>query len=142
MTMTTIEICAYAPNRETAIAFLQAINIADVDEAGNIIPIADVQIHPSRPEETISIEGVPGFHWNMRFYGTSAATLTKPTPPGGWPENATLFDKTAINELVAGRLGEIPQWVEDETAIPNGYEAGSCRAFDPATITHRANVWA
>lgn len=138
----TIEVTAWSHDRTAAVAFLKAMNIADVDADGNIIPIADVQIHPSRPDEAISIEGVDGFHFNLRFYGSSAATLTKPTPPGGWPENATLFDKTFINDLVAGRLGEIPQWVEDETAIPNGYEAGQCRAFDPATISTRANVWA
>ncbi len=154
-----IEITAHAVSREAAIAFLTAVNIADVDEAGNIVPIAEVQIHPSRPTETISIvktpavmngmevvtpaELVPGWHWNMRFYGTSEATLRKPEPEGGWQPGDDIFDKTYINELVAGRTGLIPNWVASaEDPVPPGYEAGQCRAFDPALISTRANVWA
>ena len=154
-----LEITAHATSREAAIAFLQAVNIATVDEAGNIVPIAEVNIHPARPEETITIvktpavmngmevvtpaEIVPGWHFNMRFYGQSEATLRKPEPPGGWQPEHDLFDKTFINELVAGRTGgQIPQWqASAEDPIPPGYEAGFCRAFDPALISTRANVW-
>lgn len=154
-----IEITAHAATREAAIAFLKAVNIADVDENGNIIPIAEVQIHPSRPEETIAIvktpavmdgmtvvtpaELVPGFHWNMRFYGSSEATLRKPEPEGGWLPEHDIFDRTYINELVAGRTGLIPNWVASaEDPVPPGYAAGQCRAFDPSLISTRANVWA
>jgi hypothetical protein len=156
-----LEITAAATSREAAIAFLQAVNIATVDEAGNIIPIAEVQIHPSRPEETITIvktpavvdpetleiispaEIVAGWHYNLRFYGTSEATLRKPEPQGGWPDDADIFDRTYINELVAGRTGQIPNWVASaEDPIPPGYEANGCRAFDPSLVATRANVWA
>lgn len=154
-----IEITAHAVSREAAIAFLQAVNIATTDGHGNIVPIAEVQIHPFRPNETITIvktpavmdgmtvvtpaELVQGFHFNLRFYGSSEATLRKPEPEGGWlPEHDT-FDRTYINELVAGRTGLIPNWVASaEDPIPPGYEAGQCRAFDPALIATRANVWA
>jgi hypothetical protein len=154
-----LEITAAATSRAHAIAFLQAVNIATVDEQGNIVPIAEVQIHPSRPTEAITIiktpavmdgttvvtpaEIVPGFHWNMRFYGTSEATLRKPEPEGGWLSEHDIFDKTYINELVAGRTGTIPNWKGGaEDPIPPGYEAGGCRAFDPSLISTRANVWA
>jgi hypothetical protein len=156
-----LEITAAAQSRAHAIAFLQAVNIATVDEAGNIVPIAEVNIHPFRPEETITIVKVPavidpetmevvtpaeiveGWHWNMRFYGTSEATLRKPEPDGGWQPEHDLFDRTYINELVAGRTGMIPNWVANaEDPIPPGYEAGGCRAFDPALISSRSNVWA
>lgn len=154
-----LEITAHASTREAAIAFLHAVNIATTDEAGNIVPIAEVNIHPSRPNETITIiktpavmdgmtvvtpaEIVPGWHFNMRFYGSSEATLRKPEPPGGWLPEHDLFDRTYINELVAGRTGIIPGWVADaEDAIPPGYQAGQCRAYDPALIATRANVWA
>ena len=39
-----LEITAHAVSRETAIAFLKAVNIATEDEDGNIVPIAEVQI--------------------------------------------------------------------------------------------------
>lgn len=156
-----LEVTAWAPDRDKAVAFLKAVNIADVDEQGRIIPIADVQITGLDGEWTVTRKTgnmvtdpmgnevpetvvVPGCHWNMRFYGSSEATLRKPEPEGGWPQNATLFDKTYINELVAGRTGLIPQWVQPgpDDPVPAGYAAGSCRAFDPATISSRANVWA
>ena len=152
-----LEITAHAPTREAAIAFLQAVNIATVDEAGNIIPIAEVQITGLDGEWSVVktpavMDGmtvvtpavmVPGVHWNMRFYGTSEATLRKPEPQGGWLPEHDLFDRTYINELVAGRTGMIPAWkASAEDVIPPGYEAGSCRAFDPAIISTRANVWA
>lgn len=148
-----LEITAWAASREAAIAFLQAVNIATEDEAGNIVPIAEVQITGLNGEWSVGKmvgEGeeavwqpVPGVHWNMRFYGTSEATLRKPEPEGGWQPEHDLFDKTWINELVAGRTGIIPGWVADaEDVIPPGYQAGQCRAFDPALIATRANVWA
>jgi hypothetical protein len=88
-------------------------------------------------------EIVEGYHWNMRFYGTSEATLRKPTPDGGWQPEHDLFDRTYINELVAGRTGLIPNWTASaEDPIPPGYEAGGCRAFDPALIHTRQNCWA
>jgi hypothetical protein len=155
-----LEITAHAPTRAAAIAFLQAVNIATVDEAGNIVPIAEVNIHPSRPNETISIVKTPavmdgmtvvtpavmveGFHWNMRFYGSSEQSLI-----GGLPQVDAdgkplgLFERSRILDLVAGRTGLIPAWkASAEDVIPPGYEAGSCRAFDPAIISTRANVWA
>ena len=160
-----LEITAHAVSREAAIAFLQAVNIARLadptkgESEGWIISIAEVLIHPFRPNEAITIiktpavmdgmkvvtpaEIVPGFHFNMRFYGTSEATLRKPEPPGGWLPEHDLFDRTYINELVAGRTGMIPNWTASaEDPIPPGYEAGQCRAFDPSLIATRANVWA
>jgi hypothetical protein len=154
-----LEITAVAPTREAAIAFLQSINVATVDESGHIIPIAEVQIYPFRPGETITIvktpavmdgmavvtpaEIVEGWHWNMRFYGTSEATLRKPEPEGGWQPEHDIFDRTYINELVQARCKVAPEWTASaEDPIPPGYEANQCRAFDPALIATRANVWA
>ena len=151
-----IEITAWAPTRAAAIAFMQAVNIATVDENDNIVSISDVLIDPFRPSEELKIEATPavmdgmtvitpatyvsGWHWNMRFYGQSEITLTKPTPPGGWTEADDIFARTYINELVASRTGVIPAW-SDAGVIPPGYEAGQCRAFDPALIATRARVW-
>lgn len=156
-----LEITAAAVSREAAIAFLKAVNIADEDEHGNIVAIAEVQIHPFRPTETITIiktpavidpetlevitqaEIVPGWHWNMRFYGTSEETLRKPEPEGGWTDADDIFARTWILELIQGRTGLIPGWVASaDDPIPPGYEAGGCRAFDPALISTRVNVFA
>lgn len=138
-----LEITFHATSRAAAVAFLKAVNIADTDETGNFIPISEVNIHPSRPEEDISIPGVEGWHGNMRFYGSSEATLRKPEPEGGWLPEHDIFDRTYINELVAGRTGSIPQWAGSaDDPIPPGYEAGQCRAFDPALISTRSNFWA
>jgi hypothetical protein len=113
----------------------------EVIPGGAIVPIAEVQITGLDGEW--SVEGVSGVHWNMRFYGTSEATLRKPEPQGGWLPEHDLFDRTYINELVAGRTGLIPAWkASAEDPVPPGYEAGQCRAFDPAIISTRANVWA
>ena len=153
-----LEITFWSVNRAAAAAFLKAVNIADQDADGNFVPIAEVQIHPSRPDETITIvktpavmdgfdvvtpaEIAPGWHGNMRFYGTSEATLRKPEPEGGWPPGSDIFDMTYINELVQGRTGMIPNWAGgSEDPIPPGYEAGGCRAFDPSLISTRANIW-
>jgi hypothetical protein len=154
-----LDITAAATSREAAIAFLESINVATTDKEGNIVPIAEVQIHPFRPEEALTIvktpavmdgmkevspaELVEGWHWNMRFYGSSEATLRKPEPEGGWLPEHDIFDKTYINELVAGRTGMIPNWAGGASdPIPPGYEAGGCRAFDPSLIGQRRNVWA
>ena len=156
-----LEITAHAPSRAAAIAFLKAVNIADVDAQGNIVPISDVNIHPFRPGETIAVIKTPavidpqtlavitpavmvdGFHWNMRFYGQSEITLRKPEPEGGWLPEHDIFDRTYINELVAGRTGLIPAWkASADDPVPPGYEAGQCRAFDPSLISTRRNCWA
>lgn len=136
-----LEITAAATSRAHAIAFLQAVNIATVDEAGNIVPIAEVQITGLDGEWTVP--DVPGVHWNMRFYGTSEATLRNPEPKGGWQPEHDIFDRTYINELVQARAKVAPEWVASaEDPIPPGYVANGCRAFDPALIATRANVWA
>ena len=154
-----LEITAHAASREAAIAFLKAVNIADVNKDGNIVPIAEVQITGLNGEWTViktpavidpktmqvitPAEIVPGVHWNMRFYGTSEATLRKPEPEGGWLPEHDIFDRTYINELVQGRTGMIPNWVASASdPVPPGYAAGNCRAFDPSLISTRANVWA
>jgi hypothetical protein len=127
---------------------LEAINVARYDaEAQFLVPISDVHVYPSRDTECLSVTDkdgneVPGFHFDLEFYGGSAVTLTKPTPEGGWPDDADLFDRTYINELVAGRLGEIPGWVASAgDPVPPGYAVNNVRAFDPALIATRQHGW-
>lgn len=151
-----IDVTAWAPTRESAIAFLEAINVATLNaETGDIEPIADVIIHPFRASETITVDAAPavlddqgnvvtpavlvdGFHFNLRFYGSSEATLT-----AGLPQTGGLFERTRILQLVTGRTGNAPAWQETKPPIPPGYETPEgVRAFDPATIKARRNVFA
>jgi len=154
-----IEITCWAPTRQEAIAFMQAVAIATVDaKTGEIVPIAEVVIHPTRPDETIAIVDVPavmdgmmvlkpatlvpGWHWNMKFHGSSAARLTKPTPEGGWLPEHDVFDRSLIRELVEQRTSLSPSWIASaEDKIPPGYAVNNVRAFDPALIATRANIW-
>lgn len=151
-----IDVTAWAPTREAAIAFLEATSIARLDAAtGNIQPIADVIIHPFRANETIAVEATPavrdahgniiapavlvdGFHFNLRFFGGSEATLT-----AGLPQTGGLFERTRILQLVHIRTGDAPAWQETKPPIPPGYETPEgVRAFDPETIKTRRNVFA
>lgn len=161
-----IDCTAWATDRATAVAFLQSINVATVDADNNIVPIAECQIHPSRADEDLIIVGtpatfnpdgtiltpattVPGWHFNIRFYGTSEATLTAglaQTDANG--AQLGLFERTHILDLVNARTGEVPQWSATHAPVAPGYECpvvstgGVARAFDPATLLNRRNVWA
>lgn len=144
-----LEVTCWAPTREEAAAFLKSVGVAELDpETQELRQIAEVHIHPFRPTETLSVvdsEGniVPGWHFNLRFYGSSAETLSKPVPEGGWPDDADIFTKTYILELVEGRTGEIPGWVASaEDQVPPGYAVNQVRCFDPGLIGSRANVFA
>lgn len=151
-----IDVTAWAPTREAAIAFLEAADIAKLDlQTGDICPIAEVIIHPFRVSERITIEATPaaldadgkvvapavlvgGFHFNLRFYGSSEATLK-----AGLPQTGGLFERTHILQLVAVRTGKAPAWQETKPPIPPGYETPEgVRAFDPDTIKTRRNVFA
>lgn len=160
-----IDCTAWAPSREAAIQFLTEINVAKevtVDGETYIQPVADVHITGLNPGSEITIwktkpvydedmtlitPGVPvdGIHWNMRFYGDSAKTLTAgkaQVDAGG--NSLGLFDRTHILALVSSRTGQAPEWKETLPPVPPGYEdpTTGCRCFDPAGIKTPANVWA
>jgi hypothetical protein len=153
-----IHVLAWAPSFEAFAAFCEAVQIAQLDpETGCLNSIADVNIHPHRPEESIAVmkivdgeeQLVPGHHFNLRFYGGSEVTLTKPTPEGGWLPEHDLFDKTSILELVGYRTGSPPNWIALDGPIPPGYRIDdplspydAVRAFDPALVASPRNVWA
>jgi hypothetical protein len=160
-----IDVCAWATDRATAAAFLQAINVATLDVAGNLIPTAEVIIHPFRPEEQIAVVTTPavldadghittpaviaeGWHFNLRFYGSSEMTLTTGlAQTDGAGKQLGLFDRTHILDLVDARTGQQPVWATTHAPVAPGYECtvastgGIARAFDPATLNNRRNVW-
>lgn len=157
----TLEVTAWAPTREAAIAFLEAISVATVDEAGHIQPIADVLIHPARPEETLAVMDVdgnliPGWHFNLRFYDPPNRPGSYTTLTAGLPQTDAdgaalgLFERSRILDLVQARVGTAPNWIAlSDDPIPPGYRVDDplspyddVRAYDPALIATRRNIWA
>jgi hypothetical protein len=49
-----IDVTAWAIDRATGIATLQALGIADVNGEGNIIPLVQAHIHPVRAAEQVT----------------------------------------------------------------------------------------
>jgi len=148
----------WGPTREAAIAFFEACLIAVQDAiTGHLIPVADVVIHPSNALEQITVtkivDGqevtVPGWHFNLKFYGNSAYTLTAGLAQSDEHGNQLgLFERTRILGLVAARVAA-PSWVEVTIdGVPAGYAIDApgeafhgVRCFDPVTIQNRVNVF-
>jgi hypothetical protein len=143
--MSHIDCTCWAVNRATGVATLQALGIADVDEAGDIIPLVSAHIHPSRASEDIAIEGVGGWHVNIRYYGQTALNLLAEVPEGGWTPADGLFERTNILDMIDARTGQVPVWYALESIPqPPGYEmaGGAVRLYDPALISSQNCVFA
>jgi hypothetical protein len=139
-----IDVTAWAADRATGIATLQALGIADVDGEGNIIPLVSAHIHPARAAEDIAIPGVPGWHVNIRYYGQTALNLVAEVPEGGWTEADGLFERTVILDMIDQRTGQAPVWYALESIPqPPGYQmaGGAVRLYDPALISSQTCVW-
>jgi hypothetical protein len=155
-----IDVTAWASDRTTGIATLQALGIADVDANGDIYPLVSAHIHPARASEDIAIvktpavydgmtlvtpaEIVPGWHVNIRYYGQTALNLLAEVPEGGWTEADGLFERTTILDLIDARTGQAPQWYALESIPqPPGYQmaGGAVRLYDPALISSQSCVW-
>jgi hypothetical protein len=142
--MSHIDCTCWAINRATGIATLQALGIADVDENGDLYPLVSAHIHPARAAEDIAIEGAPGWHVNIRYYGATALNLLAEVPEGGWTEADGLFERTTILDLIDARTGQAPVWYALESIPqPPGYEmaGGAVRLYDPALIASQSCVW-
>jgi hypothetical protein len=155
-----IDVTAWASDRTTGIATLQALGIADVDANGDIYPLVSAHIHPARASEDIAIvktpavydgmtlvtpaEIVPGWHVNIRYYGQTALNLLAEVPEGGWTEADGLFERTTILDMIDARTGQAPQWYALESIPqPPGYQmaGGAVRLYDPALISSQSCVW-
>jgi hypothetical protein len=142
--MSHIDVTAWAVDRATGIATLQALGIADVDANGDIFPRVSAHIHPSRAAEDIAIPGVGGWHVNIRYYGQTALNLLAPEPEGGWTPADGLFERTTILDLIDQRTGQAPEWYALESIPqPPGYQmaGGAVRLYDPALISSQSCVW-
>jgi hypothetical protein len=142
--MSHIDVTCWSINRATGIATLQALGIADVNEAGDIIPLVSAHIHPSRAAEDLAIPVVAGWHVNISYYGQTALNLLAEVPEGGWTEVDGLFERTTILDLIDARTGQAPQWYALESIPqPPGYQmaGGAVRLYDPALISSQSCVW-
>jgi hypothetical protein len=140
----SIDVTAWAADRATGIATLQALGIADVNESGDIIPLVSAHIHPARASEDIAIPGVGGWHVNIRYYGQTALNLLAEVPEGGWTEADGLFERTTILDMIDQRTGQSPVWYALESIPqPPGYQmaGGAVRLYDPALISSQSCVW-
>jgi hypothetical protein len=155
-----IDVTAWATDRATGIATLQALGIADVDANGDIIPLVSAHIHPARAAEDIAIirpavyDGetlvtpaaiIAGWHVNIRYYGQTALNLLAEVPEGGWTEADGLFERTVILDMIDQRTGQSPVWYALESIPqPPGYQmaGGAVRLYDPALISSQSCVFA
>lgn len=109
------------------------ITLGDVlcSEVGAVIKVPAVLDEAG--EEIVPAVIIPGHHVNMAATGALAAMLTD-----GMPAEGDIFVRTRILEL----LGEM-EWQPSAVGEPAGYVGTSgVKIFDPATINHRARVWA
>jgi hypothetical protein len=155
-----IDVTAWAIDRATGIATLQALGIADVDANGDIVPLVSAHIHPSRAAEDIAIvstpavyengvlvtpaEIVPGWHCNIRYHSQTALNLLAEVPAEGWTEADGLFERTLILDMIDQRTGQAPEWYALESIPqPPGYQmaGGAVRLYDPALISSQSCVW-
>jgi hypothetical protein len=152
-----IDVTAWAADRATGIATLQALGIADVDANGDIIPLVSAHIHPARAAEDIAIPGAPGWHVNIRYHSQTALNLLAEEPYEivetemgpqrrylGWGPEHGLFERTTILDMIDQRTGQAPVWYAlEEIPQPPGYQmaGGAVRLYDPALISSQSCVW-
>lgn len=132
-----IEVTAYAPDKETGVAFMKTVGIA-TEQNGYLIPLVDVQWTSVDDGWTT---GHPGWFVNVRYFGETEKALTQ----NGDPLSSDLFERApGLFAITETRLGEPMSWVAlSNDPVPPGYENNSgVRLYDPSLIATRANVWA
>lgn len=145
----SLQVTAYAPDRATALSFMQAVGIAhEVD--GKVCLLVEGRITTSDDWPVGKWEGegetavfIPRSGWfcNVEYAGATAEALMQ----GGNPESADLFERApGLLAITEARTGEPMSWVAlSDDPIPPGYQnSDGVRLYDPALIATRANVWA
>ena len=156
-----IEILGWATSRNIARQFLETCNIAHWDaDSSTMIPHKDVQLHPFRASEEITVVTTPavmngdivvtpaviapGYHFNIRIFGELEETLRENNPQG-----ETLWNKLKLKNHIDTKLGSAATLRNKEVTgarLPGGYEwtvgANKVRLYDAAIVNSRANVWA
>jgi len=150
-----IEILGWATSRAVARQFLETCNIATWDaEAGVMVPRADIQLHPFRATEELTVTqelGVvaPGFHFNIRLFGDLEAQLLNPNYDPDNPDSAGhTWSRLRLKTYIDNKLGTVAAKQDKALTgarLPGGYEwtigTNSVRLYDAALVNNRANVW-
>lgn len=150
-----ILVCAWAPSREIAMAFMAAVGIAELRD-GILVPLIEVQIDEIGPitktQEVKDEAGnvitpavvIPGWHVNVRYFDATAEALTQglaQVDDDGRP--LSLFVRTRILDLIDARTGERPTWNANAPPLPAGYvNADGVRLYDSVTLKTPSRVWA
>lgn len=138
-----IDVCAHAPSKEIARAFMEAVGIAqEID--GQIVPIVDCRIDEIGPITKADGTLIDGWHVNVRYYGASAEMLTDGLPQMDAGGNLLdIFTRTRILQLVDARTGESMTWSANAPPLPPGYvNADGVRLYDPGVLKSPSRVWA
>ena len=137
-----IEVTAWAPTREAALAFMVETGVAE-EVDGRIVPL--VQAHITSTDdgwmvgrwigggENAVFDARPGWFANVEYYGDTAQALLT----GGDPDAVDLFDRApGLLYITEARIGEPMTWVAlSSDPVPPGYQNSSgVRLFDPALI--------
>lgn len=152
--MSEIDVCAHAPTKLIARAFMAAVGIAqEID--GQIVPIVDCwvdEIGPITKTQAVVGDGVEitpavvidGWHVNVRYYGAAAEMLTQGLPQVDADGNLLdIFTRTRILQLVDARTGESMVWSANAPPLPPGYvNADGVRLYDCAVLKTPSRVWA
>ena len=132
-----IEVTAYAPDRATGIAFMQAVGIATLIEDR---VVATVEAQFTSTDDGWDT-GKPGWFVNVRYYGQTAEAFMA----GGDPSSPDLFERApGLLAITEARTGEPMVWVAlSNDPVPPGYQnSDGVRLYDPSLIATRSNVWA
>lgn len=157
-----IEVLGWATSRTVARQFLQTCDIATWDATRQeMVPRADVALHPFRATETISVMrptgatvtdpfgnqvpemvAVAGFHFNLLIYGQLEETL-KAAAPG-----EEYWSRLKLKNYIDNKLGTAGALQNKEVTgkkLPGGYEwsigPNKVRLYDGALVNARRNVW-
>jgi hypothetical protein len=118
---------------------------------GKIIPLVSAHITTSDDGwsvgkwigegEESTWQGVPGWFFNVRYYGESAEALAN----GGDPNGETIFHRfPGVKALAEYRTGEPLEWKPHRGDVPQGYRCDvyGVYLYDPQAITTPSNVFA
>ena len=144
-----IDVCAHAPSKEIARAFMADVGIAE-ERDGVLVPLIEAHIDEIGPitktqaTETSPAVMIEGWHVNVRYYGSTAEAVTQGLPQADEAGNLLpLFERTRILQLVSQRTGESMSWSQNAAPLPPGcVNSDGVRLFDCGVLATPSRVWA
>lgn len=150
-----LDVCAHAPSKEVARAFMAAAGIAE-ERDGVLVPLVDAWIDEIGPitktpatfdelgNELTPAVVVSGWHVNVRYYGAAAEALTQGLEQFDSDGiERDLFERTRILDLIDARTGSPMSWSQNVAPFPPGYaNSDGVRVYSPDLIATPSRVWA